>query len=43
MRGDPERAAARLVLIDGRLLVGLMLNLNIGAQDRETYVIKMDR
>jgi len=35
-----ERVAARLVLIDGRMLAELMVNLNIGVQDRETYVIK---
>jgi restriction system protein len=35
-----DRVAARLVLIDGRMLAGLMVNLNIGVQDRETYVIK---
>ena len=35
-----ERVAARLVLIDGHMLAGLMVNLNIGVQDRETYVIK---
>lgn len=35
-----ERVAARLVLIDGRRLAEMMVNLNIGVQDRETYVIK---
>jgi hypothetical protein len=29
-----------LVLIDGQTLAGLMVDHNIGAQDRETYVIK---
>jgi restriction system protein len=35
-----ERVTARLVLIDGRMLAELMVNLNIGVQARETYVIK---
>jgi restriction system protein len=35
-----ERVAARLVLIDGHMLAELMVRLNIGVQDRETYVIK---
>jgi hypothetical protein len=35
-----ERVAARLVLIDGRMLTELMVDLNIGVQDRERYVIK---
>jgi restriction system protein len=35
-----ERVAARLVLIDGPMLAGLMVDHNIGVQDRETYVIK---
>ena len=35
-----ERVAARLVLIDGHMLAGLMVDHNIGVQDRETYVIK---
>jgi restriction system protein len=39
-RDYAERVAARLVLIDGHMLAGLMVDLNIGVQDRETYVIK---
>ena len=35
-----ERVAARVVLIDGHMLAALMVDLNIGVQDRETYVIK---
>jgi restriction system protein len=35
-----ERVAARLVLIDGRMLADLMVKYNVGVQDRETYVIK---
>jgi len=35
-----ERVAARLVLIDGHMLAELMVDHNIGVQDRETYVIK---
>jgi restriction system protein len=35
-----ERVAARLVLIDGRMLADLMVKYNIGVQDQETYVIK---
>lgn len=35
-----ERVAARLVLIDGRMLADLMVKYNIGVQERETYVIK---
>jgi restriction system protein len=35
-----ERVAARLVLIDERMVAGLMVNLNIGVRDRETYIIK---
>ncbi len=35
-----ERVSARLVLIDGHMLADLMVNLNIGVQNRETYVIK---
>lgn len=39
-RDYADRVAARLVLIDGHRLAELMVNLNIGVQDRETYVIK---
>jgi restriction system protein len=35
-----DRVAARLVLIDGRMLAELMVSLNIGVQDQETFVIK---
>jgi restriction system protein len=35
-----DRVDARLVLIDGRMLARLMVDLNIGVQDRERYVIK---
>lgn len=39
-RDYADRVAARVVLIDGHRLAELMVNLNIGVQDRETYVIK---
>jgi restriction system protein len=39
-RSYSDRVAARLVLIDGQTLASLMVDHNIGAQDRETYVIK---
>lgn len=35
-----DRVMARLVLIDGQTLASLMVDHNIGAQDRDTYVIK---
>jgi restriction system protein len=35
-----DRVAARVVLIDGLALSGLMVRHNIGVQDQQTYVIK---
>jgi restriction system protein len=35
-----DRVAARVVLIDGQTLSGLMVRHNIGVQDQQTYVIK---
>jgi restriction system protein len=35
-----DRVAARVVLIDGATLSGLMVRHNIGVQDQQTYVIK---
>ena len=35
-----DRVAARVVLIDGAALSGLMVRHNIGVQDQQTYVIK---
>jgi restriction system protein len=35
-----DRVAARVVLIDGLALSGLMVRYNIGVQDQQTYVIK---
>lgn len=35
-----DRVAARVVLIDGQTLSGLMVQHNIGVQDQHTYVIK---
>jgi restriction system protein len=35
-----DRVAARVVLIDGQELSGLMVRHNIGVQDQQTYVIK---
>jgi restriction system protein len=35
-----DRVAARVVLIDGPALSGLMVRHNIGVQDQQTYVIK---
>jgi restriction system protein len=35
-----ERVRERVVLINGRMLAELMVDLNIGVQNRETYVIK---
>jgi restriction system protein len=35
-----DRVAARIVLIDGQALSGLMVQHNIGVQDQHTYVIK---
>jgi len=35
-----DRVAARVVLIDGHALSGLMVQHNIGVQDQHTYVIK---
>jgi restriction system protein len=35
-----DRVAARIVLIDGQTLSGLMVRHNIGVQDQQTYVIK---
>jgi restriction system protein len=35
-----DRVAARIVLIDGETLSGLMVRHNIGVQDQQTYVIK---
>jgi restriction system protein len=39
-RSYGDRVAARLVLIDGQTLAGLMVDHNIAAQDQERYVIK---
>lgn len=35
-----DRVAARVVLIDGQTLSGLMVSHNVGVQDQQTYVIK---
>ena len=35
-----DRVAARVILIDGLALAGLMVRYNIGVQDQQTYVIK---
>jgi restriction system protein len=35
-----DRVAARVVLIDGLALSGLMVRYNVGVQDQQTYVIK---
>jgi restriction system protein len=35
-----DRVAARVILLDGVDLSGLMVRYNIGVQDHETYVIK---
>jgi restriction system protein len=35
-----DRVAARVILLDGTALSGLMVRHNIGVQDREVYVIK---
>ena len=35
-----DRVAARVILIDGLALSGLMVRYNIGVQDQQTYVIK---
>ena len=35
-----ERVAARVVLIDGPTLAGLMVKHNIGVQDQQTFVLK---
>jgi restriction system protein len=35
-----DRVAARVVLIDGQALSGLMVQHNVGVQDQHTYVIK---
>lgn len=35
-----EKVAARVILIDGATLAGLLVKHNIGAQDSETYVLK---
>jgi restriction system protein len=35
-----DRVAARIILIDGETLSGLMVRYNIGVQDQQTYVIK---
>jgi restriction system protein len=35
-----DRAAARIILIDGQALSGLMVQHNVGVQDQHTYVIK---
>jgi len=39
-RDYADKVAARIILIDGPTLAGLMVEHNIGAQDRETYVLK---
>lgn len=39
-RSYADRVAARVVLIDGQTFAQLMVDHNIGIQDRETYVIK---
>jgi len=35
-----DRVAARVILLDGLALSGLMVRYNIGVQDQQTYVIK---
>jgi restriction system protein len=35
-----DRVAARVILIDGQVLSGLMVQHNVGVQDQHTYVIK---
>jgi restriction system protein len=35
-----DRVAARIILIDGQALSGLMVQHNVGVQDQHTYVIK---
>jgi len=35
-----EKVNARVILIDGTTLAGLLVKHNIGAQDWETYVLK---
>lgn len=35
-----DRVAARVILIDGETLSGLMVRHNIGVQEQQTFVIK---